>query len=152
MIDHMIGRLVTWSGRQAYLGDGGKAVVQSEVVGASASGGISEGRERMNEGWAQQTQHLLWSPTLVDDLWGKRGRERERGEITLGNLIQLFASYHVATDEIGSIGSFATVKTGVVDDLLGSLRCDSLHKRVCVCVCEKEIVFMTVIVIKHHAS
>lgn len=115
MTDHMIGRLVTWSGRQVYLGDGGKAVVQSKVVGTPASGGISEGREWMNEGWAQQTQHLLWSPTLVDDLWGER-------EIILANSIQLFASYHVATNEIGSIGSFATVKTGVVDDLLGSLR------------------------------
>ena len=73
----------------------------------------------MTEGWAQQTQHLLWSPTLVDDL-GRGGGER--GEITLANSNLVFGSYHVATNEIGSIGSFATVKAGIVDDLFGSLR------------------------------
>ena len=52
---------------------------------------------------------------------GGGGGGREGRDYT-SQLNLVFASYHVATDEIGSIGSFATVKAGVVDDLLGSLR------------------------------
>lgn len=77
------------------LGDGCKAVLKCEVVTAPASRGISEWRKGMAEGWAQQTQHLLRSTTLVDD--------------------------HVASNEIGGICSFTTVKAGIVYDLLGAL-------------------------------
>ena len=143
MTGHMIGHM-TW-----YLGDGCKAVLKCEVVRAPASRGISEGREWMTEGWAQQTQHLLRSATLVDDL------ERER-EIKVAQSSLCSICYHIAADEIGSICSLATVKTGIVNDLLGSL---CLHEEcVCVCVCvrcacvcvrEREKIFMTIMMIKH---
>ena len=79
--------------------------------------------------WTKQTQNLLWCTTLVDDLERERegGGERERESKKWGiQLLALAISYHIATNEVGSICSLAAVKTRVVNDLLGSL---------CVCVC-----------------
>ena len=61
-----------------YLGDGSKAVLECEIISAPASRGISEWREGVAESWGQQTQYLLWSTTLVDNL--KRERERARDQ------------------------------------------------------------------------
>ena len=87
-----------------------EAVLQRQVEGARAVGGVAEGLVG-GRGHDQVSVHVLGGSAVVDD--------------------------HVAADQVGSVGPLLPVETGVVDQLLLAVLWSEVCvcARVCVCVC-----------------
>lgn len=75
---------------QSFL-DSRKAVLKGQVESTGAVRGVSEGLVRVC-GHDQVSVHVLWGAMMIDD--------------------------HVATNQIGSVGTLLAIQAGVVDQLL----------------------------------